>query len=249
MQAKFHTFFIKNCSMRHLFLLFVCFIVAMPAFAQRKLPKGNKKETLAANKDSAAQRKTAIIALSDTLQLTQKTVSHKKSSDSASAHKPSLLRSIFRTKDMLPNPRTATVLSLVLPGAGQVYNGHWWKVPIVYGLLGGVGYLYKINNDTYQQLRAEFISRDVYKIKKYPQFSQLNNTAVMGYRNEYQGNVETAAVFFVLIYALNGVDAFVDAHLHTYDMKDDIGIRLRPQLQFSPNQSPVPSVGLTMQLR
>ena len=37
------------------------------------------------------------------------------------------------------NPTKAVLLSL-LPGAGQIYNGQAWKIPIIYGALGGVGY-------------------------------------------------------------------------------------------------------------
>ena len=37
------------------------------------------------------------------------------------------------------NPTKAVLLSLI-PGAGQIYNGQAWKIPIIYGALGGVGY-------------------------------------------------------------------------------------------------------------
>ena len=43
----------------------------------------------------------------------------------------------------VPNPNKAIWLSLVIPGAGQIYNRKYWKLPIVYG--GFVGCVYALN--------------------------------------------------------------------------------------------------------
>ena len=48
------------------------------------------------------------------------------------------------------SPKTATIMSACLPGLGQVYNGKWWKVPIVYAGLGGLGYLVYNNYSEYR---------------------------------------------------------------------------------------------------
>src|SRR5258706_9695988 len=46
------------------------------------------------------------------------------------------------------DPRKALFFSAILPGAGQVYNKKYWKVPLVYGGLLGLFAVVKFYNDT-----------------------------------------------------------------------------------------------------
>ena len=50
---------------------------------------------------------------------------------------------------MTKSPLEATLLSTVIPGAGQVYLGETWKLPILYGLIGGFLYGAIIQNTRY----------------------------------------------------------------------------------------------------
>ncbi len=56
------------------------------------------------------------------------------------------------------SPRKAALYSAALPGLGQVYNKKYWKVPIIYGGFGIMGYLIVLNNDRYQLLRRANIA-------------------------------------------------------------------------------------------
>src|SRR6478672_8764989 len=46
----------------------------------------------------------------------------------------------FRKVDSVPQPKRAAFYSAILPGAGQIYNRQYWKLPIVYGGAGAAVY-------------------------------------------------------------------------------------------------------------
>ena len=48
-----------------------------------------------------------------------------------------------------PDPKRAMWLALVLPGAGQIYNRKYWKLPIIYGGFVGCAYAMRWNNMDY----------------------------------------------------------------------------------------------------
>jgi hypothetical protein len=172
-------------------------------------------------------------------------------SDAYWQNKPNFLSTI-KKPPILSNaywqnkPRTATILSLALPGAGQVYNGKWWKVPIVYGLIGGMAYLYKSNIDQYESYRVEFINRDQKNTSALnPEYANLNIDAVKLYRDQYLSNAELAGFGVLLSYLMNAGDAFVDAHLKSFNINDDLSLRLRPRMQATPNNGPNVGIGLS----
>jgi hypothetical protein len=61
--------------------------------------------------------------------------------------------------DTTHSPKKAVILSAILPGAGQVYNKKWWKVPIIYAGLGTAVYFFIRNNREYHLHRDEYLYR------------------------------------------------------------------------------------------
>jgi hypothetical protein len=129
---------------------------------------------------------------------------------------------------LLPkNPRKATLLSAVLPGAGQVYNGKTWKVPILYaGILTNV-YFIQYNNRRYESFREALFALDAGKTNQFP---SLNRAALVRNVDYWRQNRDLTLLLLLGIYALNLVDANVDAHLSGFDVSDNISLKVAPQV-------------------
>ena len=142
-------------------------------------------------------------------------------SDSVKAEKK------INKKAIYGNARKATIMSAILPGLGQAYNKKWWKVPIVYAGLGGFGYLFYYNQSRFnyysKNLRAEYDEDP----------GTLNETDYTGdqllvLKNDHRKYRDLGIIGLAAIYALNIIDANVDAHLKTFDVSDDLSLKIRP---------------------
>lgn len=143
-------------------------------------------------------------------------------------------QSIFNKK--VRNPRTAAIRSAILPGLGQIYNRKWWKLPLVYGALGATGGIFLYNLKWYNRTRY---AANIYLTegptayqKVHPQlqtFVQNGNIETLRYaRNSYRRDIDYSALFFLLAWALNVVDATVDAHLSSFDVSPDLSFKIKP---------------------
>src|SRR4051812_7768625 len=59
----------------------------------------------------------------------------------------------------LSKPGRAALYSAVLPGAGQFYNKHYWKVPIVYAVIGTLGGFVIYNHNWYNRYSTAYLYR------------------------------------------------------------------------------------------
>ena len=131
-----------------------------------------------------------------------------------------------------PNPLRAAALSFVLPGSGQIYNKKWWKAPIVYGGLGVAGFLIIDNTNKYKDFKEAYLFRvdgDADTVDPYPNASEAT---LLSIRNSYDKRRQQSYVGFFAIWFLNSLDAFVDAHLVSFDVDEDLSLVLKPTGNF-----------------
>jgi len=125
-------------------------------------------------------------------------------------------------------PSRAAFYSAILPGLGQAYNGSYWKIPIAYAGLG-IGVYFYINNDN------EFNSyRDAYKDRlagRVDEFQgRISDDGLIRAQRFYRRNKEISILVIAGIYALNIIDANVEAHLQQFNVSEDL--TLRPNMNF-----------------
>lgn len=151
--------------------------------------------------------------------------------DSVKSSKKSILAADSSLKH---NPRKATFRSLVIPGWGQAYNKKYWKIPIVYGALGTTAAIFVFNLKTYKSLKQTYIylldSDTANDALIEPRFQKLSPESVRSYRTSYRQNVDYSVLFFLVFWGLNVVDATVDAHLKSFDVSNDISMKIRPTI-------------------
>ena len=185
--------------------------------------------------DSLARRldTTAVAAASDT---------------QAVVRKPGFIGRFF-SKDY-PNPRKAAFLSLALPGAGQAYNRHWWKMPIVYAVFGGPMYLELDNLGEYHRLRDNYkllVDGDDKTNPTEAPYIYLDATSMKQYRDQWRKYVEQSSLALGLAYVLTATEAFVDAHLSRFDVSDDLTLRISPKAQALPGSGVAFGMGVALQ--
>jgi hypothetical protein len=130
----------------------------------------------------------------------------------------------------------AALRSAALPGWGQAYNKKYWKIPIVYGALAIPVATFSYNLKWYRKCR------EAYNIRFYndtsvftpdlptdgidPQLKPLSTSSLRLYRNEFRKNVDFSVLAFLALWGLNVVDAAVDGHLRSFNVSDDLSIKL-----------------------
>lgn len=139
-------------------------------------------------------------------------------------------------KVWVPNPVKATWLAVVFPGAGQIYNRKYWKLPIVYGGFAGCAYALSWNNKMfkdYSQAYVDYMDDDP-NTNSYLDFisdpSRYNNLDnLLKKRKDYYRRYRDISVFaFIGVYLLSIIDAYVDAELSNFDITPDLSMRVEP---------------------
>ena len=119
--------------------------------------------------------------------------------------------------DHVHSPTKAVLYALVLPGLGQGYNRKYYKIPIVLGAIGVAGYAISYTSKQY-----EFYSK-----------AYANNPEDLTerYLRYWRRNMELSYIALIAVYALQVVDAYVDAQLYSWDVSEDLSMGISPSLQ------------------
>ena len=142
-----------------------------------------------------------------------------------------------------PNAKKAMWLALVIPGAGQIYNRKYWKLPIIYGGFVGCAYAMRWNNMMYRDYSQAYldIMDDDPQTQSYNQFLHLGNQItpentqrwqeIFRKRKDRYRRWRDMSFFCMLgVYALSVIDAYVDASLSEFDISPDLSLSVAPTI-------------------
>lgn len=139
----------------------------------------------------------------------------------------------------------ALVLSLV-PGGGQIYNRQAWKVPIIYGALGAMGYLIYDNYTEMSMYKEEYLYRvnnnGATQLAGYESYPDAN---IYNMYQSYNKNFQLMVIIGVAMYGLNLIDAYVFGHLFDFQMDDNLTLNCSPGL-LPTGSGLTPSFGVTL---
>ena len=126
------------------------------------------------------------------------------------------------------SPARAAFYSAILPGLGQAYNKSYWKIPIVYLAIGIPTYLYVVNDKELDRYRTAYKRRldgltdDEFYAGRADGNPRLSTDALRRAQDTYRRNKEMAMLFAIGFYALNIIEANVDAHLKQFNVNENL---------------------------
>ena len=127
--------------------------------------------------------------------------------------------------------RKATLYSALIPGWGQAYNRKYWKIPIVWGAIGGVGYYYFTNQHGYATYEDYYIALSQNPDTTLPiGFTFL--TVLYSDISKFRDNRDLSVLIMAAVWGLNVIDANVDGHFFNFDIDEDLSLNFQPASWF-----------------
>tara|TARA_B000000475_G_scaffold39138_1_gene29001 strand:- start:104 stop:655 length:552 start_codon:yes stop_codon:yes gene_type:complete len=135
--------------------------------------------------------------------------------------------------------KKSTILSSLIPGAGQVHNNSirpqeirnklWWKLPIIYGGIGATCIQINLNNQEFNNVKNERISR----VNGNPplNYTSYSNDQLKLIQDQYRRLRDLSIISFLGVYLIQIIDANVEAHLFLFDISDNLGFQFKPYYQ------------------
>ncbi|OEK07321.1 hypothetical protein A8C32_17945 [Flavivirga aquatica] len=150
-----------------------------------------------------------------------------------------IIDSIVEARDPINplSPAKAAFYSAILPGLGQAYNKKYWKIPLVYGAIGTGIYFYIRNNKEYNRYRDAYKSRlagftnDEFYFNPQGEGPRLSLESLERGQKVFRKNKDISLLVTIGIYALNIIDANVDAHLLQFNVDENLSFA--PHYQFN----------------
>lgn len=124
------------------------------------------------------------------------------------------------------------MLSAALPGAGQVYNRRnwWWKVPVIYAAGGALIYGAVVYNNGYNEYRAAYKERREKGVNTDPVYNRYQEPTLQAIRDSYRESRDMCYIGLVAVYALQVMDAAVEAHFFDFNISENVSLNVQPQL-------------------
>ena len=138
---------------------------------------------------------------------------------------------VLTKKEIDPlRPSKAAFLSAILPGLGQAYNKKYWKVPLVWGGIGAGIYFYVRNDEQFDRYRGAY-KRRLAGFKDDEFYNVISDDGLIRAQEQFRRNKEVSLLVTIGIYALNIIDANVDAHLLQFNVDENLS--LSPHYQYN----------------
>lgn len=133
-------------------------------------------------------------------------------------------------------PRIAARRSAIVPGLGQIYNKRWWKVPLVYGGFVGIGLVYEFNQRQYKIFLREAQYRQEDPSKANPNWKPYTDEGIIRIKDDYRRIRDLSLLAGIAFYAVQIIDAYIDAKFFRFDVSDDLSLKIDPFIQPLPGQ-------------
>ena len=159
----------------------------------------------------------------------------------------------------IPNSTKATWLAVVFPGAGQIYNKKYWKLPIIYGGFAGCAYALTWNNNMYKDYSQAYMditdsdpntNSHLNLLPPNYRFNESQLKELIRKRKDTYRRYRDLSIFAVIgVYLISVIDAYVDAELSNFDITPDLSLRIEPTINTDNKIEGGKNVGVQCSLR
>lgn len=146
------------------------------------------------------------------------------------------------------NPYTKVTLISLIPGAGQIYNKKYWKAPIVYAGFAVLTYSFVFYSNEYNEVRKSYQQALNKQTISSPYYANFPVEMLYATREDYRKSRDLSIIGMFGLYALQILDATVDAHLKGFDMNENLSLKIDPSFPLINGQASV-GMNLTFQIK